>query len=310
MQYRRPMTHDSTDSRNCGERVGNVWGDRDMETAVDEADERIIVPSPAEPPSDELPQVASPSSYVGPDGKFRRGNPGRPKSAAAGLAAGEAGGAETNGDDGPDIDLPELMRVLRQRIHRLAKRATPAQLAALSQLLSQLTRLGPPADTQTTIQVISSVPRPQDDAPPTAPEANPAKSSGHGATPAPSVATDSTPPPWAAPCQTPGAEQANRLPSFCPNCGTPREAYKFVCQKCHLALSVEAFQTQALAHGGGAVAGAINVDDGGAWRQVGDGQQISQALGHGQNGQDDNLAPPALDTWRTFGDGHAGSLFG
>lgn len=91
------------------------------------------------------------SPYNGEKGRFKAGNPGRPKSTES-----EAGG------DDSDVSLPELKRELRRTVSKLLKKATGSNLSALSQLLASVEKLSDMEQRTEpgVINLISNVPRP------------------------------------------------------------------------------------------------------------------------------------------------------
>ena len=109
---------------------------------------------------------------------------------------GEPVGGDVFADSGEDVDLPTLKRQLRRVVSKLAKKATPASLAAISQLLAQLERLTPAAESPTTFIIESHCPRPVD-APDTVQAATPptvAQPVPNGAAAGPTLPNNATAP--------------------------------------------------------------------------------------------------------------------
>ena len=115
------------------------------------------------PESLHVPTESKVGGYNDPaTGRWAKGNKGRPPRPAP-VAA---GGTDINGDDVEgDVTLDELRMLLRKAVRRLMKKATPSALSALSQCLSQLERLSPPAASagNATFIIESAIPRPPDD---------------------------------------------------------------------------------------------------------------------------------------------------
>ena len=110
---------------------------------------------------------------------------------------GEPVGGDVFADSGEDVDLPTLKRQLRRVVSKLAKKATPASLAAISQLLAQLERLTPAAESPTTFIIESHCPRPPTSATDdvqAAPVADPGKTVPNGANDPAPLANDANQP--------------------------------------------------------------------------------------------------------------------
>ncbi len=136
--------------------TSKVEGSKDKKRQ--EGDKAFSTPNNSDTPNEDIINIEEKHPLHGPDGKFCKNNPGGP---GRGNRSQEPEGA--GDDEQTEVSLSELKQELRRAIKRLAAKAKPDSIAAISQLLSQLERLseskGEGSDDKI-INIISNVPRP------------------------------------------------------------------------------------------------------------------------------------------------------